>query len=636
MRQVRWVMTRSSRVWMTAVLLSVIVASPGAQLLGSVSEEEEVAVGRQAAAAIEADLALLDDDAVANYIDGLGQAIAGRSGRPALTYTFKVVDSPEINAFALPGGFIYVNRGLIEAAENETELAGVLAHEVGHVVGRHGAEQLQRAAYANLGLQVLGSVFGRGTRGQLGTLAAEMATTGTFMRFSRDAEREADRLGVVNVAAAGYDPRGMLTFFERLDALAEREPNAVERFFASHPSPAERVTNIQDLVGSLRADRDLSTGDDDRFSATKRRLAALPAAVPPAAAASTDGADRDATAPAPLLSAADARTDAAIAERYAPVFRQALGTSPRYDLIARFDFDGDWVGDNNWDNAADERLELGGAAYYSVSETGTHYFIHYAVFHPRDYKGGNVGGVLLSEIMREGAERHGDYDPTGLAASAVLAHENDMEGALVVAEKRRGRVGLRGDARPQPVSAVRRRRRRGIRHRTGGRRSSGALHRAAGARHRGLGRDRGADERAPCRVPGRPRRVARTAVGTRRLESADYALVSMLDDLWPRARAGASATYGDTFDYADWAIVGGEDEPIEVTLGPLGSRFRGAVGGRDMARPPWGWFDLDETDRRQGEWFLDPAGTTKRHFGLGGDFATSYVYHPILGVTRAR
>ena len=148
MRQVRWVMRRSSPVWMTAALLSVIVASPGAQLLGSVSEEEEIAVGRQAAAAIEADLALLDDDAVADYIDGLGQAIAGRSGRPALTYTFNVVDSPEINAFALPGGFIYVNRGLIEAAENETELAGVLAHEVGHVVGRHGAEQLQRAAYA--------------------------------------------------------------------------------------------------------------------------------------------------------------------------------------------------------------------------------------------------------------------------------------------------------------------------------------------------------------------------------------------------------------------------------------------------------------------------------------------------------
>ena len=463
-----------------------------------------------------------------------------------------------------------------------------------------------------------------------------MATAGTFMRFSRDAEREADRLGVDNVAAAGYDPRGMLTFFERLDALAEREPNAVERFFASHPSPAERATNIQDLVGSLRADRDLSTGDDDRFSATKRRLAALPAAVPPAAAASTDGADRDATAPAPILSAADARTDAAIAERYAPVFRQALGTSPRYDLITRFDFDGDWVGDNNWDNAADERFELGGAAYYSVSETWTHYFIHYAVFHPRDYKGGNVGGVLLSEIMREGAERHGDYDPTGLAASAVFAHENDMEGALVVAEKRAGRVvyvetlahnqflqyGVDGAGASGTVPVDDGRPVLYIEPRGHGIEAWAETGEWASGRHvvYRAGRDGS---------PAQP-------VGTRRLESADYALISMLDDLWPRARAAASATYGGTFDYADWAIVGGEDEPVEVTLGPLGSRFRGAVGGRDMARPPWGWFDLDETDRRQGEWFLDPAGTTKRHFGLGGDFATSYVYHPILGVTRAR
>ena len=108
-------------------------------------------------------------------------------------------------------------------------------------MGRHGAEQLQRAAYANLGLRVLESVLGSSTAGQLGTVAAEMGTAGTVMRFSRDAEREADRLGAVNVAAAGYDPTGMLTFFGQLDALAQREPNAVQRFFASHPSLAEPV-----------------------------------------------------------------------------------------------------------------------------------------------------------------------------------------------------------------------------------------------------------------------------------------------------------------------------------------------------------------------------------------------------------
>ena len=167
-----------------------------AQLLGPLSEEEEeeeVAVGRTAADEIEKGLELLSDDLVTSYISDLGQAVAAESVRSSLTYHFTVVNTSEINAFALPGGFIYVNRGLIEAADNEDELVGVLGHEVAHVVARHGAEQVQRAAYANLGLSVLGSILGNGTGAQVGTVAAEMATAGTFMRFTRDAEREADR-----------------------------------------------------------------------------------------------------------------------------------------------------------------------------------------------------------------------------------------------------------------------------------------------------------------------------------------------------------------------------------------------------------------------------------------------------------
>ena len=235
------------------VCAALVVTSSAAhgQLLGPLSEDEEVALGRLAAAEIEKDLTLLTDDAVTSYVSELGLALAARSGRSHLTYQFKVVDAAEINAFALPGGFIYVHRGLIEATETEAELAGVLGHEIGHVVARHGAKQAQRAAIATLGLRVLGSVLGRGTGGRIGAMAAEMVTAGTFMRFSRDAEREADRLGAENVAAGGHDPHGMVTFFERLDRLREGQSNAAERFFSSHPSPAERVSNIQDLVVSL-------------------------------------------------------------------------------------------------------------------------------------------------------------------------------------------------------------------------------------------------------------------------------------------------------------------------------------------------------------------------------------------------
>ena len=243
-----------------------------------------MAVGRTAADEIEKGLELLSDDLVTSYISDLGQAVAAESARSSLTYRFTVVNTSEINAFALPGGFIYVNRGLIETADNEDELVDVLGHEIAHVVARHGAGQVQRAAYANLGLSVLGSLLGNGAGAQLGKVAAEMATAGTFMRFTRDAEREADQLGAENVVSMGRDPRGMITFFETLGALRDGQANAVERFFASHPDPDERISNIEDLLavqgrsdlnGSNRFEDDHSASPE-RFGEVKRRLAALP------------------------------------------------------------------------------------------------------------------------------------------------------------------------------------------------------------------------------------------------------------------------------------------------------------------------------------------------------------------------
>src|SRR5919107_258908 len=124
-----------------------------------------------------------------------------------------------------------------------------------------------------------------------------------------------------------------------------------------------------------------------------------------------------------------------VAARFAPVFRQALGDHPRADYLTNFDFDGDWRGDNNWKNADAPRFRLRAYVYFAASETATHFYAHYAVFHPRDYKGGSTAGPLLSDAIREGVRRGGRYDPTGLSSEAVLAHENDMEGCLVVAEK---------------------------------------------------------------------------------------------------------------------------------------------------------------------------------------------------------
>ena len=183
---------------LAAGLLLALPLPVAAQLFGGISEAQEIELGREAATMIEADLQLLDDQRVGDYVSRLGQALVARSGRAELSYAFTVVDSPEINAFALPGGFIYVNRGLIEAAENESELAGVLGHEIGHVVARHGVDQMQRAQIASLGLGVLGSLLGRGRAASIGNMAGELVAGGAFMKFSRDAEREADQLGARN------------------------------------------------------------------------------------------------------------------------------------------------------------------------------------------------------------------------------------------------------------------------------------------------------------------------------------------------------------------------------------------------------------------------------------------------------
>jgi Zn-dependent protease with chaperone function len=620
----------------------------GAQLLGSLSEEEEIAVGNQAADEIEKDLTLLTDPVVTAYVSELGRALATRSERRGLDYTFKVVDSPEINAFALPGGFVYLNRGLIDAADNESEVAGVLGHEIGHVVARHGAEQVQRASYANLGLSALGAIFGGNRGGQVASVAAQMVAGGVFMKFGRDAEREADRLGAANVAAAGLDPSGMVTFFQKLAAMRDGQSNAVDRFFASHPEPAERVDNVQDLLGTLRVSGD-AIGTTQRFSTVKARLATLPraetanaAAVGPDAVAVAD-ADAEAatvaaTDPVPLTYAS-ADLDRTIAARFAPVFRQALGSEPRYDYITRFDFDGDRQGNNNWANAGDETYRLSGSVYFNVSETETHYFIHYAAFHPRDYKGGTVGGVLMSQVLREAAARHGHYDPTGLAQSAVLAHENDMEGALVVVRKA---TGLFGRARLEFVETLA---------------HNQFLQYQAGSGDRGVTAE---DEHAVLYIEPKGHgieayhgeaqdRAAEAGIATYRYTgtaqvpadqsgSVGYDLVPLTEALWPAARAGHSGIYGGTFDYTSWTVqtraaTGGVTDH-DVALGELGAVFNGTVGGRNMARPPWGWFDQDETDQRQGAWFLTPAETVRRHFSLDDEFSTIYVHHPALEIYR--
>lgn len=258
-----------------ALALFVPGSGPAAQLFG-LSERQEIELGREAAAQIEQQQPILEDRRVTSYVDELGQRLVEHSGRSNIVYQFKVVDSSDINAFALPGGFIYVNRGLIEEADDESELIGVLGHEIGHVVERHSVDQVKRAQLTGLGLSVLDLFLGdRGTTGQIANIAGQMVASGAFMKFSRDAEREADRVGARNVYDAGWNPQGMITFFQKLDALRERRPNAIETFFATHPSPDERADNITALLASFPADETLRE-NSEKFHEIQNRLASLP------------------------------------------------------------------------------------------------------------------------------------------------------------------------------------------------------------------------------------------------------------------------------------------------------------------------------------------------------------------------
>ena len=218
------------------------------------STSDEVEIGRRAAADVEANLPMLQDSEVVAYIQQLGQMLAAEAKRQDVAYVFKVVDTGDVNAFALPGGWLYVNAGLIATAETESELAGVMAHEIGHVVGRHGARQIS----AQYGLAILLEIVAGGPASDsiARQIAGQFAGIGaglTLLKYSRDMEREADALAVEETYAAGIDPSGIGTFFEKLMLLHQAEPGGLELLFATHPPSEERVHNVAMAVSKLPA-----------------------------------------------------------------------------------------------------------------------------------------------------------------------------------------------------------------------------------------------------------------------------------------------------------------------------------------------------------------------------------------------
>ena len=220
-----------------------------------IGTKQEVEIGKSVARNVEKEYKVLNDPEITSYVNEIGQRVAATSFRQDVKYHFKVLDDKAVNAFACPGGFIYICGGALTAMENESQLAFVLGHEIGHVAGRHSAERIQQA----MGVSLLAGLFLEECA--VSTRIAEVATNLVFLGYSRRDEFEADELGVHFTYKANYDPRGGIEFFEILKAMKKREPSRIETFLSTHPPTSERIERIKEQIDKLPRKEGLEVGE---------------------------------------------------------------------------------------------------------------------------------------------------------------------------------------------------------------------------------------------------------------------------------------------------------------------------------------------------------------------------------------
>ena len=234
-------------------------------------------MGTDYARQINAQLPIVSDPEINRYINLLGDQIASRTSRADLDWHFYVVDSREVNAFAVPGGFVYVNRGLIERTTRMDELAGVLGHEIGHVVRRHSIQQMEKAQGANIGV-TLACVLTNICNSQVAQAGINIAGGAVFARFSRQDELEADQEAVANTVRAGINPEGIVTMFQKLIAERKSRPSSVSTFFATHPLEEDRIAAAQATINTIpSSQRNNLTANSSNYNSFVNRFRSLPA-----------------------------------------------------------------------------------------------------------------------------------------------------------------------------------------------------------------------------------------------------------------------------------------------------------------------------------------------------------------------
>jgi predicted Zn-dependent protease len=256
-------------------LVLLALAAPPVAALSLISVSDEIAMGRAAQQQVRKTVPPLPDTDLNAYVSRVGRQLAARARGPRYPYSFSIANYRELNAFALPGGPIWINRGILHAAANESQLAGVLAHEIAHVAQRHAADQITKQLIANGFLGLLGAVLGNDPgAARTAQAGARILAGGYMLKFSRDDEREADRVGLQIMQRAGWNPRGMVDFMEKLRHEQGRDPGSVEVFLSSHPGPAERAALLRRSLGA----RPNGRLDSAAFRAAKVRALRLPPA----------------------------------------------------------------------------------------------------------------------------------------------------------------------------------------------------------------------------------------------------------------------------------------------------------------------------------------------------------------------
>jgi beta-barrel assembly-enhancing protease len=252
-------------------LACVFVASTSAAAVVLVSVEEEIEIGRAANEQARKQMPEFKDSTVTRYVRDIGKRLVRAAPGAKYPYSFVVADLPEINAFSLPGGPVWINRGVLSRAANESQVASVLAHEVAHIAMRHGADRLTQGMVARWGLGLLGALLGNTGGAGTAQAAASMLTGGVFLKFNRAEEREADEVGMTILTRSGWSGRGMVELFQMLAREAKRDGSSMNAFLSSHPSPQDRIDNLSTQMKRYKS----GARDSERYRSVKGHLARM-------------------------------------------------------------------------------------------------------------------------------------------------------------------------------------------------------------------------------------------------------------------------------------------------------------------------------------------------------------------------